>query len=623
MSAIATAPFAERASRPAGAPAANIGASWKALNEEVPDEAFLTHWLAIQCQLIGMAAAGSVQIDLGGPSSAAIATAWPNDSRHIVLRPLLEAAREGGRGVVDTGSQGSGFSGARIAYPVMSGSDAIGAVAILLEPGEEAVLAAAMRQLQWGVAWLRERLLQHRLTRLQLPSENRRVVLDALATALETRGLEATARAVATDLARAFDCERVSIGMSHRGHVRLAAISHSAHFGRQMSLTQLLCEAMEESLDQRSAVLFPPPADDFLVCRAHRQLAESHAAGTTLTLPMLSHDGFVGAITLERRPDRPFAAGEIAVLDMVSGALAPVFEERFENDRWLIRKAGDSIWREIERLFGPHYAARKLIALAGLALAFVFFLWTDTYRVTADATIEGRVQRAIAASFNGFVRDAPRRAGDVVREGDVVATLDDRDLVLERLKWSTERQRRVFEQERALGDRNRAEQRIATSQIQQADAQIKLVDEQLARTRLTAPFDGVIVSGDLTQSIGASVQRGQVLFELAPTESYRIALAIDETQIADVKVGQTGRLVVAALPSEEHPFEIMRLTPVAKAQEGRNMFRVEAALAQASPGLKPGMRGAAKIEIDRRRVAWIWTRSLNDWLRLGIWRWFG
>ena len=227
----------------------------------------------------------------------------------------------------------------------------------------------------------------------------------------------------------------------------------------------------------------------------------------------------------------------------------------------------------------------------------------------------------MAIAFDGFLREAPVRAGDLVREGDLMAALDDRDLVLERLKWSTERQRRAFEYEKALGERNRSELRLITNQIEQADAQIALIDAQLARARITAPFDGLVVSGDHSQAIGAAVQRGQVLFELAPSTGHRIALQVDETQVAALKLGQTGRLVLAALPGEGHPVEIVRITPVAKAEEGRNLFRVEARPIGTTDRFRPGMRGVAKIEIDSRRVIWIWSRSLIDWLRLALWRW--
>ena len=80
------------------------------------------------------------------------------------------------------------------------------------------------------------------------------------------------------------------------------------------------------------------------------------------------------------------------------------------------------------------------------------------------------------------------RAGDAVHAGDALASLDDRDLVLERLRWVTERQQHVFEYDKALAARQPAQINVIRSQIDQAEAQINLIDEQLARVKLTSPI---------------------------------------------------------------------------------------------------------------------------------------
>ena len=64
--------------------------------------------------------------------------------------------------------------------------------------------------------------------------------------------------------------------------------------------------------------------------------------------------------------------------------------------------------------------------------------------------IEGLVRRVIVAPTDGFIKEATARAGDTVRAGDLLAALDDRDLVLQRLRWVTERQQHVYEYDKAL-----------------------------------------------------------------------------------------------------------------------------------------------------------------------------
>jgi len=66
---------------------------------------------------------------------------------------------------------------------------------------------------------------------------------------------------------------------------------------------------------------------------------------------------------------------------------------------------------------------------------------------------------------------------------------------------------------------------------------------------------------------------------------------------------------------------VIKVTPVATAQDGRNFFRVEAKLAHAPARLRPGMEGVGKIRVGERRLWWILTHSFSEWLRVQVWSW--
>ena len=590
--------------------------TWKRLRQAGDVEALAEPWLRLQCAQMKRAVRALLVIE--GDGDAPTRVVWPEGREDPLFEGIVERARGRRRGVLE---EPSGGEASIIAFPLILDDAAVGGVAVRLAETSTEALLVEMRRLQWGMAWLRECLLAARGARLAEDRGGGRLLLEVAAAALEPAGFEASARALVTDLAHRFACDRVSIGFLARARSRIVAISHSAHFGRDMNLVRLLEEAMDEAIDQHAVIVHPAPAGSLHATRSHEELARAESAGTVLTIPMFLRDRWIGAITLERPLGATFSPEDCARLDAAAAVLAPILEEKRANDRNVFVKVAEAAAGQWRRLVGPGHAALKAVVAGAVFLVLLFAVWTDTYRVTAEATVEGRVQRALVAGYAGFLREAPARAGDVVREGDVLAALDDRDLVLERLKWTTEKQRRGIEYEKALGDRLRTDMRVSANLVEQAEAQIRLVDEQLSRAKVVAPFDGLIVSGDHSQSIGASVQRGQTLFEIAPTTGHRVMLAVDESQIAELREGQTGRLVVAALPGEGFPVEIVRLTPIAKAEEGRNSFRVEARPVGETPALRPGMRGVAKIEIDRRRVAWIWTRSLTDWLRLALWRW--
>jgi RND family efflux transporter MFP subunit len=264
----------------------------------------------------------------------------------------------------------------------------------------------------------------------------------------------------------------------------------------------------------------------------------------------------------------------------------------------------------------------RLIAASILGIVLSLTFVQGDHRVTADATIEGRVQRAIVAGVDGYIAEANARAGDLVKRGQPLGRLDDRDLQLERRKWAGRREQLRKEYRKALSGLDRAQVNIVSARIAQAEAQLNVLEGDLARTRLVAPFDGVIVRGDLSQSLGSPVSKGEVLFELAPLEGYRVILRVDERDVSYVTPGKRGELALSAMPGNRLDFTVERVTPVATAEDGHNTFRVEARVDAPTSALRPGLVGVAKIAVDRRRLFWIWTHDMIDWIRLWAWSWW-
>jgi hypothetical protein len=119
--------------------------------------------------------------------------------------------------------------------------------------------------------------------------------------------------------------------------------------------------------------------------------------------------------------------------------------------------------------------------------------------------------------------------------------------------------------------------------------------------------------------LGSPVTQGEVLYELAPNDEYRVVLKVDDRDIGLVSPGQRGQLKLSGIPDRSIDITIDRLTPVASNEGRRNYFRVEAFMDSHSDLMRPGMEGIAKIEIGQAKLLWIWTRRLVDWLRLFIW----
>jgi RND family efflux transporter MFP subunit len=596
---------------------------WQQLNKPDSQTAFFNAWLSLQCRNIDGATRGLLMLAGTEHGTFEPAALWPETAGKVP--DLVEAAKTAilqGQGVFLRAGRVEGTelaTSAIAAYPITIDDTVAGAVAVFHSITAAKDPRASLRQLQWGVAWIKDCLRQRDAEADAQLLKQSRTALDLLASAMEHEGFLASALAVVTELALRFDCTKVSLGFVRGRSIHIVAISHTAQFRRRMNLISHITAAMNEAVDQRCTIVYPAPTDNVAMA-AHADLSRLEADAALLTVPIFCIDRFIGAMTFERPRDEAFDPASMRLLDSVVASLGPFLDEKRRNDRWLIVKLGESLRRQAIQLLGPGHLVRKLAALALIAVSCFFYFATDTYRVDADAQLEALIRRAVVAAYDGFLREANVRAGDTVKKDDQLAALDDRDLTLERLRWTTERQQRTYEYDKALAGREPAAINVTRSQIAQADAQIKLLDEQLARITIRAPFDGLVVSGDLSQLIGASVNRGQVLFEIAPLDGYRVLLSVDERQIGEIHLGQQGSLVTNALPDQPFTFVVDKVTPIAEAKNGHNAFRVEGKLTEISDRLRPGMEGVAKIDIGRRRLIWIWTHSLVDWLRIWAWQ---
>ncbi|MEA1831393.1 efflux RND transporter periplasmic adaptor subunit [Methylobacterium durans] len=590
-------------------------ALWQRLQTAVTLAEAAQAWLTLQVRMLPAASGGCVLAprDL---APLAVAGAGPEGLLHEAAATALRENRP----VVHETEDGP--SRAAIALPLLADGAAFAVAAFAVETRDRDELRGAIRQVQWGAAWLVAKQGEAIGRRDRQGLARSRAALDLLAGVLEQSRFRGACMAAVTDLAITFSCQRVAIGFMRRGVARVAGISHSAQFGREMNLVRRLGACMNEAVDQRSLILFPPPPGEVFVTTAHADLARLQHDGRVLTVPLLVDDRFVGAVTLERPGDQPFLSETVELIAATCAAIGPVLEEKRQNDRWLAVKAADSAAGLVRRIVGPNRTGLKLGLAALVAAVAALSLIQADYRVTADARVEGLVRRSVVASYDGYLKAAQVRAGDTVRKGDLLATLEDRDLALERLRWVTERQQRTYEYDKALATRQPATINVVKSQIDQADAQIRLIDEQLARAKFTAPFDGLIVSGDLSQAIGGAISRGQVLFEIAPLDAYRVVLSVDERLIADLREGQTGQMLASSLPDQPQALTIQTITPVAEARNGRNLFRVEGRITDGSTRLRPGMEGIAKVDVDRRLLAWVWARPVVDWARLALWHWW-
>ncbi len=578
-------------------------------------------WLAWQCRMVTGVIRGAV-LPCGPEGLVEVPVAmWPGSGEG--QPQLVQAARQaqqGGKGVI-VQQQRYGPENRRtcdiVASPLVYDGSVVGVITVMMATRSGPQLHAVQQLLQWGGMWVETLLHQQIAERRSTGS----YTLSLTTAIVCHNAAHAAAIEVVNRLAERLEAERVSIGFRKGLVTRLQALSHVSSFDARTQLVRQIEAAMEEAIDQGATLVLPldKNADGNQVIRSHEDLAKGQGHAVICTVPLTGQSGLFGAITIERAASQPFDRKTVGWLESLGRIIGPALELKQREERSLLHQGRETVRRKLAGLFGTQALGAK-VALAGVLVAILLLaVIPGTHEVTATASIEGGTRQVLVAPQDGYMQRAPVRAGDLVSKGQLVAALDNRDAQLEQQKWESERNKLRKEYHDALARRDRTQLSVLQARLQQAEAELALVREKLSRLELRAPFDGAVVQGDLSQLLGSPVQTGQVLFEIASLDRFRVVLEVDEYDIAGLDAGRPGRLLISALPRSVYALKVRQVIPVAVAEEGRNFFRVEADLVGTAPELRPGMQGIAKVEIGSRSLLWIWTHTLFDRLRVWFW----
>lgn len=609
---------------------------------DAPPETMLEELLATQCGL-GQAAAGAVvQLNLTPPSPAApdgpgsfevqiravyppvpatgsppswlahsieLAMAQPPDHGTQVHR-LQAADSATGRAVVHH----------LIIVPVRSDGGFHGFEAFLLESDDAAVVAARRQRLELSVSLLSVYEMRQAIEQKEASLRGVSTATRVLAAGNDHPRFRAAAMALCNEIATRWHADRVSLGILRGRYVKLRAMSQTEHINRKMLLVQAIESAMEECLDQDIEVMYPAPPEATLVNRAAQELSTQHGPVALCSLPLRRGGELVGVITVERTADQPLTVQEIGFLRIACDLFTARVSELAMSDRWWGARLADATRRVGAAVVGPKHTWAKLSAVALLAVVLALIFIPGTVRVEAPFMFQAVTQRSIPAPFDGYLDAVEVDPDDVVESGAVLARLDTAELRAERARLLAERVASEKEAKMASRDGKQVERQIAEARVANVQAQIEFIDWQIDHAVIRSPIAGTVVVGDLKQKLGAPVAKGDVMFEVAPLDTLRAELLVDDHKIGDVSgVGARGKLASAAYPGRKTAFEVEQVYPIAEVVDGRNVFRVRAMLVEPQPWAKPGIEGVAKIDAREAPIGWVWTRDAVNWIRMKLW----
>lgn len=428
-----------------------------------------------------------------------------------------------------------------------------------------------------------------------------------------------TALVFCNGLATRFNCDRVSIGWLDRGLIHLRAMSRTEHFDRKMVAAQALESAMEEALDQDNEILWPTPSGAGVVARDHGRYAAEQKVSFLCSLPLRVEQKAVAVVTCERRATA-FSEAELQQLRLSCDLASPRLAELEARDGWFGRRWAAALKKRAASLLGPEHTWAKLVALSGAALLAVLVFLRVPYRVEGSFTLRSDQAGYLTAPFDGYIDEVFVRPGNTVTKGQPLLRFKTTELELDESFALADLNRYQREAEKARAAQSLAEMRVAEAMAARAAAQLELARHRLREATLVAPFDGIVIEGDLREKLGSPVKTADTLFQVARIDTLYVEAQVNERDAHEMMGHAEGEIAFVAQPRLTYPVRIDAFVPAAVTKPEGNFFLVRCTVAEGlPPWWRPGMSGVCKFSVGRRSLGWIITHRTVDFLRLKLW----
>jgi HlyD family secretion protein len=147
-----------------------------------------------------------------------------------------------------------------------------------------------------------------------------------------------------------------------------------------------------------------------------------------------------------------------------------------------------------------------------------------------------------------------------------------------------------------------AKLRQAEAQVEQNQASLDQLNEQLSYTTLTSPMDGVVLSrdvevGDAVSSILVLGSTATLVMTIGDTTQVYVDGKVDEADIGSVYMAQPARIRVESFPNEIFNGKVTKIAPLGVEKDNVTTFQVRVSIDNPKNELKANMTANAEVLI--------------------------
>jgi HlyD family secretion protein len=242
------------------------------------------------------------------------------------------------------------------------------------------------------------------------------------------------------------------------------------------------------------------------------------------------------------------------------------------------------------------------------------------FSVPAAGEISPAEQVSVKPEINGRIEKLPVDIGDEVKRGDLLFSLDDKELRNEKASRETEIERaklqlaqaeRNYKRAGELSEENlisrelfenaKTEYDLAKNALERSQRDLAIVDERLTKTQILAPFDCTILTRPVSmgQAVSGSggFNSGTEVLTIADLNNLVINAHINQADIIRLRQDQEVDVAVEAVAGLNVVGRVERIAPQATIRNNIKGFAVRIFLKDVDKRIRPGMTANIKIPV--------------------------
>lgn len=246
-------------------------------------------------------------------------------------------------------------------------------------------------------------------------------------------------------------------------------------------------------------------------------------------------------------------------------------------------------------------------------------------RAEAAGSIEPLRVVEVKSRVAGELESIVVETGDELRQGDLIANIDPRDLRNALAQAQADLELANAQLTTAAAQRRRAqslakagllsaqdleavqlEETNAKAQLLKARTNLDLARERMSDVDIRAPITGTVIEktveqGQIIASASGNVSGGTTLVKMADLATVQARALVDEVDIGRIQPGQPAVVTVETYPGRNFRGTVTKVEPQAVVEQNVTMFPVLVRLDNPQRLLKPGMNAEVAVEIAQRR----------------------